>query len=653
MTVETGHFALIVALILALLQSTVPMWAAARGNRELMTLARHTAWGQLICVTLAFCALMYAFSRSDFSVAVVAMNSHSDKPFMYKLAASWGHHEGSLLLWILILSLFGACVATFGRGMPDPLRARVLAVQGMIGVGFLLFTLLTSNPFSRLLEAPVDGNGLNPLLQDPGLVFHPPLLYFGYVGMSTAFSFAVAALIEGKVTPDWARWARTWVLIAWAGLTMGISLGSWWAYYELGWGGFWFWDPVENASFMPWLLATALLHCVSVVAKRDAFKGWTLLLSILGFSLSLLGTFIVRSGLLTSVHAFATDPARGVFILGLLGVAVGGALLLFAIRAPTMEGGNGFEPVSREGALLLNNLLFATAAATVLIGTLYPLVLEAVTGEKVSVGPPFFNATFVPLMMPMLAIMAVAPLLAWRKASALAAMKQLWLAGIAAAGVLLLVVWIGGAGVAGIIGMTLAAWLAVASIYAWVRRWWGKGALGRLVGLPLEVHGMTMAHCAAAVIVAGITATSVWQGEAVKLMKVGDSVDLAGYTWRLDLVYDTIGPNYQAMRGDMTVTRASDGSTVSTLHPERRFYPVAQQNTTEAAIHTTGLADLYAVLGEGNPQSGWAVRLYYNPLVPWMWFGAAFMALGGVISAAGKIRTRRSRAARAAAEVVA
>ena len=653
MTVETGHFALIVALILAVMQSTVPLWAAARGNRELMNLARHTAWGQLICVTLAFCVLMYAFASSDFSVTVVAMNSHSAKPFLYKLAASWGHHEGSLLLWILILSLFGACVATFCRGMPDPLRARVLAVQGMIGVGFMLFTLLTSNPFDRLIDAPLDGNGLNPLLQDPGLVFHPPLLYFGYVGMSTAFSFAVAALIDGRVTPDWARWARTWVLIAWAGLTMGISLGSWWAYYELGWGGFWFWDPVENASFMPWLMATALLHCISVVAKRDAFKSWTLLLAILGFSMSLLGTFIVRSGLLTSVHAFATDPERGVFILVLLGITVGGALLLFAIRAPTMEGGGGFEPVSREGALLINNLLLATATATVLIGTLYPLVLEAVTGEKVSVGPPFFNATFVPLMMPMLAVMALAPLLSWRKASALAAFKQLWVAGIAAAGVLLLSVWIGGAGVAGIIGMTVAAWLAAATAYSWVRRWWGKGALRRLISLPMEVHGMSIAHFAAAIVVAGITATSVWQSEAVKLMKAGDSVDLAGYTWRLDRVYDAVGPNYQAVRGEMTVTRTDDGSQVSILYPERRFYPVAQQNTTEAAIHTTGLADLYVVLGEGEQTGGWAMRLYHNPLVPWLWFGAAFMALGGLVSAAGRIRVRRTRTANTAAEAVA
>ena len=424
MTVETGHFALIVALILATLQATVPLWAANRGNRELMNLARHTAWGQLICVALAFLALMYAFARSDFSVQVVALNSHSAKPFLYKLAATWGHHEGSLVLWILILAVFGAFIATFNRGMPDTLRARVLAVQGMIAVGFLLFTLLTSNPFTRLIDLPIDGNGLNPLLQDPGLVFHPPLLYFGYVGMSTAFSFAVAALIEGKVTPDWARWAKPWLLIAWAGLTMGISLGSWWAYYELGWGGFWFWDPVENASFMPWLVATALIHCISVVAKRDSFKSWTLLLAILGFSLSLLGTFIVRSGLLTSVHAFATDPARGVFILALLGIAIGGAFLLFAIRAPSMEGGSGFAPVSREGALLINNLLLATATATVLLGTLYPLVLEAVTGDKVSVGPPYFNATFVPLMLPMLAMMALGPLFAWRQARAVEAVKS-------------------------------------------------------------------------------------------------------------------------------------------------------------------------------------------------------------------------------------
>jgi len=642
MTVETGHFALIVALILATLQSTVPLWAANRGNEELMRLARHTAWGQLICVTLAFCALMYAFARSDFSVAIVALNSHSAKPFLYKLAATWGNHEGSLLLWILILVLFGALVATFGRGMPEPMRARVLAVQGFVAVGFLLFTLLTSNPFDRLMQLPSDGNSLNPLLQDPGLVFHPPLLYFGYVGMSTAFSFAVAALIEGRVTPDWARWARPWVLIAWAGLTLGIALGSWWAYYELGWGGFWFWDPVENASFMPWLAATALLHCINVVAKRDAFKTWTILLAILGFSLSLLGTFIVRSGLLTSVHAFATDPERGVFILLLLGIAVGGAFLLFAIRAPAMEGGSGFGPVSREGALLLNNLLFATATATVLLGTMYPMVLEAITGEKVSVGPPYFNATFVPLMLPMLAIMAVGPMLAWRRGEVGRALKDLWLAGIAAAAVVAVSLWIGGAGVAGVIGMGVAAWLAVGSVVAWARRWWGRGALRRLAGLPVEVHGMALAHFSVAIVVAGITATSVWQSEAVRLMKTGDSVDMAGYTWTLDRVYDTLGPNYSAVRGEISI-RNGDGERIATLFPERRFYPDSQQNTTEAAIHTNWMADLYGVLGEGSAQEGWAIRLYHNPLVPWMWIGSGLMALGGLISAGGKIRVRRSQ----------
>ncbi len=642
MTVETGHFALIVALILATLQATVPLWAAQRGNRDLMLLARHTAWGQLICVALAFCALMYAFARSDFSVAVVAMNSHSAKPFLYKLSATWGHHEGSLLLWILILVVFGAFVATFGRGMPEPMRARVLAVQAMVAVGFLLFTLLTSNPFDRLDQLPLDGNSLNPLLQDPGLVFHPPLLYFGYVGLSTAFSFAVAALIEGRVTPDWARWARPWVLIAWAGLTLGIALGSWWAYYELGWGGFWFWDPVENASFMPWLAATALLHCISVVAKRDSFKSWTLLLAILGFSLSLLGTFIVRSGLLTSVHAFATDPARGVFILVLLGIAVGGAFLLFAIRAPSMEGGNGFAPVSREGALLLNNLLLATATATVLLGTMYPLVLEAVTGEKVSVGPPYFNATFVPLMLPMLAVMAVGPLLAWRQARLLAALRQLWLAAIAAAILVAVSIWIGEAGIAGVIAMGLVAWLIVGTAYAWVMRWWGPGALRRLVGLPMEVHGMTLAHLGIAIVVAGITATSVWQSEAVRLMKTGDTVDMAGYSWTLDRVYDTLGPNYQAVRGEISI-RNSDGRKVATLYPERRFYPDSQQNTTEAAIHTNWMADLYGVLGEGSAREGWAVRLYHNPLVPWMWIGSAIMALGGIVSASGRVRVRRTR----------
>ena len=647
MTVETGHFALIAALVLAVLQSTIPLYGAARGREDLMQLSRHTAMGQLVCVGVAFAALMNAFARSDFSVAVVAKNSHSAKPFLYKLAATWGHHEGSLLLWILILVVFGAFVAVGGRGMPLALRARVLAVQAMVAVGFLFFTLLTSNPFGRIMPAPVDGNSLNPLLQDPGLVFHPPLLYFGYVGLSTAFSFAVAALIEGRVTPDWARWARPWVLIAWSGLTMGIALGSWWAYYELGWGGFWFWDPVENASFMPWLVATALLHCMAVVAKRDAFKGWTLLLAIMGFSLSLLGTFIVRSGLLTSVHAFASDPSRGVFILVLLGIAVGGAFLLFAVRAPALQGGNGFEPVSREGALLMNNLLLCAAAAAVLLGTLYPLFLEAMSGERVSIGPPFFNLVFVWLMLPMLGLMAFGPLLAWRKADGLAVVRRMGLAGAVAVAVAGWAAWTGGAGIAGILGFAAAAWLAVSTMRAWFERWRGASPLRRLVGLPAEVHGMTLAHLGIAIVVAGITAASVWQGEVVKLMRLGDSVELSGYRWTLTDVHSALGPNYRTEMARIEVTNA-DGVPVVTLNPERRFYPVSRQNTTEAGIHTQWTGDLYAVIGEGSREAGWAVRLYHNPLVPWMWTGAAIMAFGGLVSAASRVRVRRQRKAAAA-----
>ena len=644
MTVETGHFALIAALVLAILQSTIPLFGASRGREDLMALARHTAWGQLICVTLSFLALMNAFAVSDFSVAVVAQNSHSAKPFLYKLAATWGHHEGSLVLWILILVVFGAFVATGNRSMPLTLRARVLAVQGMVAVGFLLFTLLTSNPFARLAEAPIDGNSLNPLLQDPGLVFHPPLLYFGYVGLSTAFSFAVGALIEGRVTRDWANWARPWVLIAWSGLTMGIALGSWWAYYELGWGGFWFWDPVENASFIPWLVATALIHCMTVVAKRDAFKGWTLLLAILGFSLSLLGTFIVRSGLLTSVHAFATDPERGVFILVLLGIATGGAFLMFAIRAPALEGGNGFEPVSREGALLLNNLLLCAAAAAVLLGTLYPLFLEAMSGETVSIGPPFFNLVFVWLMLPMLAIMAFGPLLSWRRADGLAVVRRLSLAGAFAVAVACWAAWTGGAGLAGVLGFAAAAWLAVGTVRAWYERWKGASPFRRLIGLPSEVHGMALAHMGVAIVVAGITAGSVWQGEAVRLMRIGDTVDLSGYRWTMADFKTGLGPNYRTEMARIDVTTEA-GEFVATLYPERRFYPVSGQNTTEAAIHTKWNADLYAVIGEGNHEDGWAVRIYHNPLVLWMWAGASIMSLGGLISAATRVRVGRRRKA--------
>ncbi|MBT6312117.1 MAG: heme lyase CcmF/NrfE family subunit, partial [Alphaproteobacteria bacterium] len=500
MIAEIGHFALIAAFLLAGLQATVPLYGAHKGDRGMMELARSTAVGQFALVLLAFAALVNAFVTSDFSVLNVAQNSHSSKPMLYKISGAWGNHEGSLLLWALILSLFGAMVACFGRNLPPSLRARTLAIQGMIALGFLAFMLFTSNPFDRILAPPSDGAGLNPLLQDPGLAFHPPFLYFGYVGLSISFSFAVAALIEGKVDAAWARWVRPWTLAAWCGLTVGIGLGSWWAYYELGWGGFWFWDPVENASFMPWLAATALLHSAIVVEKRDALKSWTILLAIVAFSMSLLGTFLVRSGVLTSVHAFATDPERGVFILALLAVTVGGSLTLFAIRAPKLQTTGVFQPISREGALLLNNLFLSAAAATVLLGTLYPLFLDVLDAGKVSVGPPFFNATFGPLMAPVLGAMVIGPFLSWKRADFRQAMQKLWLGVAAAVTAIVLVLILSGAeGILPAVGVGAAVWIICGTLLELADR-------VKLARVPLSeswrrarrtpraAYGMTVAH---------------------------------------------------------------------------------------------------------------------------------------------------------------
>jgi len=636
MTVELAHFLLWLALAVAVVQASLPLVGAARGDRAWMEAARPAALVQFVCIALAFAVLTWAFVVSDFSVALVAGNSHSAKPLLYKVSGVWGNHEGSMLLWVLILALFGALIALFGGRLRASLLARVIAVQGMIGVGFLLFILLTSNPFERIANPPLDGRDLNPLLQDPGLAFHPPMLYLGYVGFSTAFSFAIAALIEGRVDAAWARWVRPWTLAAWCALTAGIALGSWWAYYELGWGGWWFWDPVENASFMPWLAGTALLHSAIVVEKRDALKGWTVLLAILTFSLSLLGTFLVRSGVLTSVHAFAVDPARGVFILVLLIVAVGGSLLLFALRAPKLEPGGLFAPVSREGALVLNNLLLATATATVLIGTLYPLVLEAITGEKVSVGPPYFEATFVPLMIPLVVAMAVGPLMAWKRGDLAGAFARLGFAAGAALVVAVVTAWaVDGGPVMAVFGIALAAWLFVGALTEWAERVrLFRAPAGetwrRARNLPRAAWGATIAHGATAILIAGVTASTAWRAELVETMRIGDRVTVAGYTLTLDAVGPAPGPNWEAERATIAVDRA--GVPIATLHPERRVYPVAGTSTTEAAIRTTGFADLYAVLGEGDGKDGWTVRVYHEPLVPWIWIGAMLMAFGGLVS---------------------
>jgi cytochrome c-type biogenesis protein CcmF len=636
MIIELGHFALVLALVAALLQGSLPVIGAARGDAAWMALARPAAFAQLVLVVIAFGALTHAYVTSDFSVFNVVQNSHSAKPLLYKITGVWGNHEGSMLLWILILSVFGSAVAAFGGNLPPTLRARVLGVQAWIGIGFIAFTLLTSNPFLRQFPAPFDGEDLNPLLQDPGLAFHPPMLYAGYVGFSMAFSFAIAALIEGKVDAAWARWVRPWTLLAWSFLTGGIALGSWWAYYELGWGGWWFWDPVESVSFMPWLLGTALLHSAIVVEKRNALKVWTILLAILTFSLSLIGTFIVRSGVLTSVHAFATDPERGFFILILLALAIGGSLTLFAIRAPALKAGGLFAPISREGAMVFNNLFLAAACAAVFLGTLYPLFLEALDGSKVSVGPPFFNATFVPLMVPLVFLMAIGPLLPWKRADLAGALARLKLAALGALAVGLVAWYLNNGGpVLAVAALGLAAWLFVGTLVEWADRvklfraplaenW------SRARNLPRAAHGMTLAHAGLAVAMAGMIGASVWKSEVVTSLRPGETVEVAGYSLLFEGVGRLQGPNYTAERARFTVTRG--GEEVAVMFPEKRVYDVRAMPTTEAAIRTTFLADLYAVIGDADGQGGWTVRVYHEPLVPWIWLGCLLMVAGGLTS---------------------
>ncbi len=657
MIAELGHFALALALVLAVVQSVVPLYGAARGEPALMALGGSTAIGQFALVALAFAALAHAYVTSDFSLATVVENSHSTKPLLYKITGVWSNHEGSMLLWVLILTLFGAAVAWFGTALPPDLRARVLAVQGMIGAGFFAFILFTSNPFLRLSPAPPDGNGMNPILQDLGLAIHPPFLYLGYVGFSVSFSFAVAALIEGRVDAAWARWVRPWTLAAWCALTVGIALGSWWAYYTLGWGGWWYWDPVENASFMPWLVGTALLHSAIVVEKRDALKTWTILLAIVTFALSLIGTFLVRSGVLTSVHAFAVDPARGLFILLLLLIAIGGPLILYAVRAPSLKGGGLFAPISREGALVLNNLLLATGALTVFIGTLYPLFLDAMGGDKVSVGFPFFNRTFVPLMAPLLIAIPFGPLLGWKRGDLLAAGQRLIAAAAAAIAVVLAVLLlVRPAEVLAALGLGLAAWIGVGCLAEWadrvqLLRGFGRDTLARARRLPRSAYGMTLAHLGVAVTIAGIAA-SAWESERIELVHPGESVSIAGYDLRLDNVERIQGPNYTADRGTVTVTRR--GSPVAVMHPEKRFFTVQQMATTFTAIDTDLLSDLYVVLADGDGNSTWTLRIYEKPLVPWIWLGCGVMALGGLMSLSDRrwrvgAAVRRTRAAAGAA----
>ncbi|TWB38087.1 heme lyase CcmF/NrfE family subunit [Nitrospirillum pindoramense] len=634
---ELGHYALILALVVALVQSVIPLWGAARGDRGMMEVGRTAAYCQFAALALAFGALTYAHVVSDFSVLNVVENSHTDKPMLYKVAGVWGNHEGSLVLWVFILALFGAMVAAFGRNLPASLRARVLAVQGMIGVGFLWFMVATSNPFTRVDPAPLNGHDLNPLLQDPGLAFHPPFLYLGYVGFSLCFSFAAGALIEGRVDAAWARWVRPWTLIAWSSLTLGIAMGSWWSYYTLGWGGWWFWDPVENASLMPWLAGTALLHSAIVVEKRDTLKSWTILLAIVTFTLSLMGTFLVRSGVLTSVHAFASDPARGVFILALLVVATGGGLLLYALRAPILKAGGLFAPISREGGLVLNNLLLSTACATVFLGTLYPLFMDAVGGGKISIGPPFFNATFVPLMVPVVAVMAMGPLLSWKRADLAGVLGRLKIAALVGVVAALAGLWLAGTKpVLALLALGLAGWAAMGAVVDVTDRIRLfriplADSFSRARHLPRGAWGTALAHAGLGVAVAGMVGTSAWTSEAIQVLHIGQSVDVAGYSFRLDSVAEAPGPNYTARRAVLTVTR--HGDFVATLAPEQRFYPVTRMTTTGAAIHTNFFSDLYAVVGEPAPDgTGYNTRFYRHPLVPWIWVGSILMMAGGLVS---------------------
>ena len=631
---ELGHFALALAFGLALIQALMSLVGAHRLDGRWISLGRRATYLQFLALTLAFAALTKAFIVSDFSLAVVAENSHSAKPLVYKIAGVWGNHEGSILLWVLILALFGAAVGWFGKSLPATLQARVLGVQGLIGLGFLAFILATSDPFTRMLPAPLDGRDLNPLLQDIGLAIHPPMLYLGYVGFSMAFAFAIAALLEGRVDAAWGRWVRPWTLVAWIFLTAGIALGSWWAYYELGWGGWWFWDPVENVSFMPWLTGTALLHSAIVVEKREALRSWTILLAILTFSLSLIGTFIVRSGLLTSVHAFAVDPERGVFILILLAIVIGGSLLLYAWRAPDMKGGGFFAPISREGALLFNNLLLATATGTVFIGTLYPLFIEALNGTKISIGPPFYNQTFVPLMMPLVLAMGLGPFLPWKRADLIKMIGRLKLVLVLVAFLALLLLWRDVKQWQPIAGISVAAWVIFASVSELAGRvGLFKSTLSqtfsRLKGLPKAVFGMFLAHVGLAVAMIGMFGSSYWTEEFIGVMQPGESHTLAGYSFEFKELKNLQGPNYQAREAKIIVR--NNGDLIAKMSPEQRFYPVRQQNTTEAAIKTTFLGDIYVTIGEIQEQ-GVVLRLAFRSLVPWLWFGAMLMVLGGLLS---------------------
>ncbi|MBT6342717.1 MAG: heme lyase CcmF/NrfE family subunit [Tateyamaria sp.] len=631
MITELGHFALVLAFAVAIVQTIIPLVGAWKKSSGWMAVAEPAATIQFLLIAVSFSALMWAFITSDFSLRLVVLNSHSAKPMLYKISGTWGNHEGSMLLWVLIVALFGATAAWFGGNLPPSMRARVLSVQGAIGVAFLAFILFTSNPFLRLAVPPFDGQDLNPLLQDPGLAFHPPFLYLGYVGLSMAFSFAVAALIEGRVDAAWGRWVRPWTLAAWIFLTIGIALGSWWAYYELGWGGFWFWDPVENASFMPWLLAAALLHSAIVVEKRESLKSWTILLAILAFGFSLIGTFIVRSGLLTSVHAFANDPERGVFILIIMGIFMGGALVLFAFRASTMQARGVFSMVSRESALLTNNLLLAVSCFVVFVGTMWPLVAEMFFDRKLSVGPPFFNMAFTPFMTMLGIIMPVGAMMSWKRASLAKAfwpLRYVFVLALAIGGL----IWAlqSGRSLIGPMGTFLGAWLVMGALIDLTSRTGRNFGVRRLLRLPRSDWGKSVAHAGLGVTMFGIAGLTSWQSEDIRVAQIGQAFDVGEYTLILDKVEEFQGPNFLSTMGFITLSK--NGREIAQMRPEKRIYPVAQMPTTEAAIDYNLIRDVYVVIGDAQQNGGWAIRTYIKPLTNWIWIGCALMALGGFLS---------------------
>ncbi|GAA6192351.1 heme lyase CcmF/NrfE family subunit [Phaeobacter sp. NW0010-22] len=647
MITELGHFALILAFMVAIVQMVVPMIGAQKRWNSWMAVAEPAANAQFFLTAFAFGALVWAFVTSDFSLRLVVLNSHSAKPMLYKISGTWGNHEGSILLWLLIVTLFGAMAAWFGAGLPATLRARVLSVQSAIAVAFFAFILFTSNPFLRLAVPPFDGQDLNPLLQDPGLAFHPPFLYLGYVGLSMTFSFAVAALIEGRVDAAWGRWVRPWTLAAWIFLTIGIGLGSWWAYYELGWGGFWFWDPVENASFMPWLLAAALLHSAIVVEKRESLKSWTILLAILAFGFSLIGTFIVRSGLLTSVHAFANDPERGVFILMILAVFTGGALILFAMRAQAMEAKGVFGMVSRESALVVNNILLAVGCFVVFFGTMWPILAEMFFDRKLSVGPPFFNSAFTPFMVALGLVMPIGAMLPWKRGKIGRTAWSLRYAFALSVAVAMLV-WAmqTGRSALGPVGLFLGSWMTIgAFLDLWSRTGRGPNRWGRLVRLPRADWGKAVAHSGLGITMFAIAGLTAWQAEDIRVAQMGEPFDVGAFTLTLEKVEQVKGPNYFSTMG--TILLEKDGQTVTELFPEKRDYPVARMPTTEAAIDYRIMRDVYVVIGDQQNDGGWTVRTYIKPFANWIWAGCLLMAFGGALS----LSDRRFRVAAGARKV--